>query len=91
MITKTADSKGRISLGKKFANKTFIIEQFGEMEMKLELACVIPERERWLYDNPEAKAAVLRGLRQARERDFSESPPDLDADGALADQLEDIE
>jgi hypothetical protein len=90
MITKTADSKGRISLGKKFANKTFIIEQVGEMEMKLELACVIPERERWLYDNPEAKAAVLRGLRQARERDFSESPPDLDADGALVDQLEDI-
>jgi hypothetical protein len=89
MMTKTADSKGRINLGKHFANKTFIIEQTGETEMKLELARVIPEREAWLYENPEAKESLLRGLSQAKHRKFSMSPPDLTADQALVDEIED--
>jgi hypothetical protein len=88
MITKTADSKGRINFGKHFANKTFIIEQIGETEMKLELARVIPEREAWLYQNSDAKESVLRGLRQAKARKFSKSPPDLAADQALVDEIE---
>jgi hypothetical protein len=91
MITKTADSKGRINFGKHFANKTFIIEQVGETELKLELARVIPEREAWVYQNPEAKESLLRGLRQAKARQFSKSPPDLVADQALADEVEDSE
>ncbi len=91
MITKTADSKGRINLGKKFAHKTFIIEQTSETEIKVELARVIPEREAWLYQNPEAKESVLKGLRQAKERHFSKSPPDLNADQALSDELGDLE
>ena len=91
MITKTADSKGRINFGKNFANKTFIIEQIGATEIRLELARVIPERESWLYQNPEAKASLLRGLRQAKARNFSKSPPDLAADQALVDEIEDPE
>ena len=79
MITKTADSKGRITLGKKFANKTFIFEQTSDTEMKLELAAVIPEREMWLYRNPKARKAVLEALERAKARQFSESPPDLEA------------
>ena len=38
MITNTTDSKGRISLGKRFANKTFIIEETGQMELRLKPA-----------------------------------------------------
>ena len=87
MITKTADSNGRINLGKRFANRTFIIEQIGETEIKIELARVIPEREAWLYQNHEAKESVLRGLRQAKARKFSKSPPDLAADQSLADEI----
>jgi hypothetical protein len=89
METKTADSRGRINLGKEFANKTFLFTKSGETEMKLELAAVIPERELWLYRNPEAKALLEIGLGQAKTGNFSTSPPDLDADQALVDQLED--
>ncbi len=91
MITKTADSKGRINFGKHFANKTFIVEQIGETELKLELARVIPEREAWLYQNSEAKESVLRGLRQAEARKFSKTPPDLTADQSLVEEIEDSE
>jgi hypothetical protein len=91
MITKTADSRGRINLGKEFANKTFVFEKVGETEMRLELARVIPERELWLYKNKEALASVLRGLEQAKARQFSQSPPDLDADREWVDELEDME
>jgi hypothetical protein len=89
METKTADSRGRINLGKEFANKTFLLTKSGETEMKLELAAVIPERELWLYKNPEAKGLLEIGLGQAKAGKFSASPPDLDADQALVDQLED--
>jgi hypothetical protein len=88
-MTKTADSKGRITPGKKFANKTFIVEQTGDTEINLEVAAVIPEREMWLYTNPKAKASALRGLSQARARKFSDSPPDLEAARSLSEQIED--
>jgi hypothetical protein len=89
METKTVDSRGRINIGKEFANKTCIFEKIGETEIRLEIAAVIPERELWLYKNPEAKALLEIGLEQAKSRQFSSSPPDLDADKTLADQLED--
>lgn len=88
METKTVDSRGRITLGKEFANRTFLFEKIGETEMKLELAAVIPEKELWLYKNPEAIALLEIGLEQAKAGKFSTSPPDLDADQALVDQLE---
>ncbi|HVA48336.1 MAG TPA: hypothetical protein VNH11_18360 [Pirellulales bacterium] len=49
----------------------------------------IPEREAWLYRNPEAMAAVRRGLEQARNGEFSGNPPDLGADAALVDEADD--
>lgn len=57
--------------------------------MKLELAAVVPQRELWLYKNPEAKALLEIGLEQAQAGKFGASPPDLDADQAIVDQLED--
>ncbi len=91
MITKTTDSKGRISLGKRFANKTFIIEETGEMELRLQPARIVPEREGWLFENEDAEASVLRGLKEARAGRFSRTPPDLNADQRLVDELEDVE
>ncbi len=39
----------------------------------------IPEREKWLFRNPEALSSVMQGLREAREGKCAE-PPDLEAD-----------
>lgn len=66
MTTKTADSKGRISLGSRFAGQTVIIQEMNLTEVRVTLAQVIPQRELWLHKNPKAKASVLRGLAQAR-------------------------
>jgi len=49
MTTKTADSKGRISLGSRFANQTVIIEEVDPTEIRVTLAQVIPQREIWLH------------------------------------------
>jgi hypothetical protein len=46
-------------------------------------------RESWLYKNKAAHAAVTEGLEQASRGEFSDNPPDLEADDALADQLDD--
>jgi hypothetical protein len=86
-ITKTVDSKGRINLGKDFANQTVIITKESD-KITIELAQVIPAREVWLYKNPKAKASLERGLQQARARKFSQSPPDLVADAALVSGLD---
>lgn len=86
-IVRDADAKGRITLGKRFANRSVIIEDIDETTVKISLARVIPERDMWLWENQVARAAVLRGLEQARRAEFSE-PPDLDADERLADQIE---
>ena len=87
-VTKTTDAKGRVTLGKRFADKTVIIREIDATELLITIARVIPEREAWLFENPVAKGLVATGLQQARAGQFSDSPPDLDADAALADALE---
>ena len=52
-MIKIVDSKGRVSLGRRFANKPIIIEDLSDTEVKISLARVIPEREMWLWHNPE--------------------------------------
>lgn len=91
MITRNTDSKGRITLGERFANRTVIIEDIDETEVRVTLARVIPEREAWLHANPKAMASVQRGLAQAKARQFAKNPPDLSAATKLAEQLEDDE
>lgn len=66
MTIRTADAKGRVTLGERFANRTVIVEEIDDTEVRVTLARVIPEREAWLYDNPKAKAAVLKGVEQAK-------------------------
>lgn len=87
-LTKTTDSKGRLTLGRRFANKTVIIQEIDATEIHVTIARVIPEREAWLYENQVAKGLIMAGLQQAAVDQFSDSPPDLAADTALADELE---
>ena len=79
MTTKTADSKGRVALGKAFADSPVIVQWISETEVRIVKARIMPESEAWLWDNPEAIGMVKRGLQQARKRDFAENPPDLDS------------
>jgi hypothetical protein len=88
MITKLADSKGRIVLGSKFANKTVIVEEINELEVRIIAAAVIPERELWLHKNTQAMTAVQQGLAQAKSRKFSKKPPNLKADDKLLAELD---
>ncbi len=75
--TRNADSKGRITLGDDFANRTVIVKRVSEGEVRVILAQVIPEREAWLYQNPKALAAVRRGLSDARKGKLSKRSPDV--------------
>lgn len=84
MTIKTADSKGRIALGKTFANSPVIIERISPTEIRIVKARVIPEDEAWLWDDEEALASVKCGLAQAKHNEFAESAPDLDSDESLA-------
>ncbi len=48
----------------------------------------VPEKEAWLYQNTEALTKVIQGLKEARQGQFSELPPDIDAD---LEWLEDVD
>lgn len=89
MTIATFDQRGRITLGKQYANKTVIVEDH-DGDIVLKAAAVIPERELWLHKNPAAMEMVQRGLEQARERNFAEGP-DLDADAEFANSIPDDE
>jgi len=88
MTTRTTDSMGRLTLGERFANRTVIVEEIDETEVRVTLARVIPERELWLHTNRAVSEAVGRGLADAKEGRLS-SGPDLAADAALAERLQD--
>jgi hypothetical protein len=62
------DSKGRIALGA-FAKgvSSFRVHKEESGRVVLEPFVEIPERERWLYKNPEALAMVEQGLRESAE------------------------
>jgi hypothetical protein len=89
MTTKNTDSKGRLSLGERFANRTVIVEEIDGTEVRITLARVVPEREMWLHENRSAAAAVSRGRAEARAGKRTSGGPDLAADAALADELQD--
>jgi len=80
-----SDSKGRVTLGEAFANRTFIIREEGG-SLILEPARVIPEREAWIYENERAIASVRRGLAEAKARKFA-AAPDLERAKKIADKI----
>jgi|LakMenEpi03Aug12_release.lakeMendotaPanAssembly.Ray.scaffolds.fasta_scaffold47999_6 predicted transcriptional regulator len=70
---KNADSKGRVTLGAPFANRPVLIEHF-EDAVIVRVARVLPESvvralpisDEWLDRDDPARAAVRRGLADAR-------------------------
>ena len=87
--TKNVDSKGRLTLGEAFANRTVLVESNGQGEIIVRLARVIPERESWLYENKPALASVRRGLEQAAAGQFVKKAVVLKAASRLAAALQD--
>lgn len=87
MVTKTADNKGRVALGERFANQQVIIEEVDSTEVRVIVAAVIPQRELWLHRNPKALGKVLQGLDEAKGGQFSQGP-DLTADPKDCDESE---
>jgi hypothetical protein len=85
--TKTADAKGRITLGNKYAGQTFIVLEVDD-EVILSPAVTIPAREAWLYKNEAAMKSLRRGLDEAKKLRFSDSPPDLDADNDMLSKVD---
>jgi hypothetical protein len=85
---KTVDERGRLVLGKSFANKVAQIEQVAEGEFRLIFVRPVPEREMWLYNNEKAKSLVFQGLAEARDATFSKNPPDLKADRRLVSEID---
>ena len=71
---KTISAGGQISLGKKYAGRTVIIESPEEGVWVVKAATVIPDNERWLHE-PQAAADIQRAL------EWSSSNPASDAEG----------
>jgi hypothetical protein len=87
LLTKMVDGKGRVTLGKEFAGRLVIVTQVGVGTLQVTRAEAVPERESWLYKNPEALRMVLEGTEQARGGQFTDGP-DLSAGQKLADEIE---
>lgn len=56
------DTSGRLSLGRDKAGEQYDVDEAEDGKIVLTPVAVIPKRELWLHNNPEAKAMVLRGL-----------------------------
>ena len=59
------DDRGRITIGTEAKGKTYqvLVNDLGQI--LLEPVITIPERERWLFENPEALASVKQGLKES--------------------------
>jgi hypothetical protein len=65
-LTLRPDSKGRITLGKLAEGiSSFRVHKESSGKIIMEPFVEIPERERWLYENPEALEMVRQGLRDS--------------------------
>ena len=85
---RTADGKGRVTLGKEFAHRLVMVMPVAEGVVQVVRAEAVPERESWLYKNPKALRMVLDGLAQAKAGELSDGP-DLAGDSKTADGVGD--
>lgn len=88
MTTKTVDSRGRITLGPRYANRLVIVREHEDGALEIIPAEAVPAREAWLYNNPEALKTVRQGVEEARAGRFAEAP-DLGAEGLPDDEESD--
>ena len=89
MTIKTLDKKGRITLGAEFAGKTVIVDDSNPDCIVIKPVVVIPADEAWLYKNETALNHVRKGLEEAREGTFSDTPPNVEADLEWLNDVED--
>ena len=70
---KTLDSKGRLTLGPKFAGQVVqVTEREGELVI---VPCrVVHDREGWLWENEQAISSVRKGLKQAHRGELVDGP-----------------
>lgn len=88
MTTKTLDTKGRVTLGAKFAGQTVVIDDSDPTCILIKPVVMIPAAEAWLYKNETALGLVRAGLEDARRGNFAESPPDVESDLKWPDEVE---
>ena len=60
------DDKGRIILGRDFSGKSYRVAVSADGEILLTPVVVMPERDMWLYKNPQALALFQQGLADAQ-------------------------
>jgi hypothetical protein len=64
------DSRGRLSIGAAARGKSYRVMVNDDGQILLDPVVAIPERELWLWKNPEAIASVQRGIQQAADGDL---------------------
>lgn len=60
-----ADSRGRLTLGSVVKAKSYRVMVNDTGQILLEPVVSIPERELWLWQNPDALASVQRGIQHS--------------------------
>lgn len=65
-VVKIVGANGQISLGKKYAGQTVLIEQIEEGVWLIKTAKIIPECELWMHTEP-AKTRIDQAISWARE------------------------
>lgn len=86
-ITKTVDSKGRLTLGRKFASRLVIVREMDDGLLEIVRAEAVPEREAWLLKNKAAMEMVRNGMKQASLGQLVEGP-DLESGSKLVRKIE---
>lgn len=61
------DGSGRLSLGKDKAGEQYDVTEQADGTLILIPVAVIPKRELWLHQNPQALADVVEGLKDSKE------------------------
>jgi len=74
---KKIDNKGRITIGRRYADAQYFVNEKTDGSIVLVPAVTIPAREAWLHNNPVALARVKAGVHQAAR---GETAPDPQAD-----------
>ena len=86
ILSRAVDEKGRLTLGKAFANQFVIIQELADGVVQICRAQAVPEAELWLHKNPKVIQAVMEGIAQAREGTLVEGP-DLEEMSELAKKM----
>jgi hypothetical protein len=87
-VSKSADSKGRISLGPEFANHLVLVRRIADGVVEIVKATAVPDPELWLHRNPKAIRMVMEGIEQAKTGNLVDGP-DMDKMARLAREMTD--